>query len=70
MRSEEINLALEIVNDRISQLMNVFSVEKDQAKSKEFAEKIDVLQKGREQVYLGNQEIIEKVILKKEEGIL
>ncbi len=70
MRSEEINLALEIVNDRISQLMNVFSVEKDQAKSKEFAEKIDVLQKVREQVYLGNQEIIEKVILKKEEGIL
>ena len=47
MRSEEINLALEIVNDRISQLMNVFSVEKDQAKSKEFAEKIDVLQKVR-----------------------
>lgn len=70
MRSEEINLALEIVNDRISQLMNVFSVEKDQAKSKEFAEKIDILQKVREQVYLGNQEIIEKVILKKEEGIL
>ncbi len=70
MDSEKIDLAIEVINNKISELMNDFSIEKDKNKSKELEKRIDVLQEIKDQVYVGNEEIIEKVITKSKEGVL
>lgn len=70
MDSEKIDFALEIINNKISELMNKFSLEKDKNKSKELENKIDILQEIKDQIYVGNKQIINKVITKSKEGIL
>ena len=63
-------MAINIVMDNIAKLTQEYSFEKDEQKSKELKEKINVLNKIKNEIYLGNKEIINRVLEKNEKGIL
>lgn len=63
-------IAINIVMDNIAKLTQEYSFEKDEQKSKKLKERINVLNKIKDEIYLGNKEIINKVLEKNEKGIL
>lgn len=64
------NLALNIIIDNIAKLTREYSLTKDKKTSIELKEKVNVLNKIKEEIYLGNIEIINKVIEKNKKGML
>ena len=64
------NLALNIIMDNIAKLTRKYSLTKDKKTSIELKEKVNVLNKIKEEIYLGNIEIINKVIEKNKKGML
>lgn len=64
------DIAIDIVMNNIATLTNEYSTTKDEKRSKELKEKINILNKIKDEVYLGNQDIILNVIKKGKEGIL
>ena len=69
MREEYADIAEEIVIDKLTNLMNEYSITKDRKRSIELKKKIDVLQKIKEEIYSGSQRIIKMVIKNKMKGI-
>lgn len=63
-------LALNIIMNNIAEFTREYSITKDKNKSTELKEKVDVLNKIKEEIYLGNTEIINKVIEKNKKGML
>ena len=63
-------LAINIIMDNIAELTKKYSIAKDKNKSRELKEKVNVLNKIKEEIYLGNTEIINKVIEKNRKGML
>ena len=63
-------IAIDIVMNNIAALTNEYSTTKDEKRSKELKEKINILNKIKDEVYLGNKDIILNVIKKGKEGIL
>lgn len=68
----EINkeLAINIIMDNIAELTKEYSITKDKDKSTELKEKVNVLNRIKEEIYIGNTEIINKVIEKNKKGML
>lgn len=64
------DIAIDIVMNNIATLTNEYSTTKDEQRSKELKEKINILNKIKDEVYLGNEDIILNVIKKGKEGIL
>lgn len=64
------DIAINILVDNIATLTNEYSTTKDEKRSKELKEKINVLNQIKNEVYLGNEDIILNVIKKGKEGIL
>lgn len=64
------DLALNIIMDNIAKLTREYSLTKDKETSIELKEKVNVLNKIKEEIYLGNIEIINKVIEKNKKGML
>ncbi len=64
------DIAIDIVMNNIAALTNEYSTTKDEKRSKELKEKINILNKIKDEVYLGNKDIILNVIKKGKEGIL
>lgn len=64
------NLALNIIMDNIAKLTRKYSLTKDKEASIELKEKVNVLNQIKEEIYLGNIEIINKVIEKNKKGML
>ncbi len=64
------DIAIDIVMNNIATLTNEYSTTKDKNRSKELKEKIDILNQIKNEVYLGNEDIILNVIKKGKEGIL
>lgn len=64
------DIAIDIVMNNIAALTNEYSTTKDEQRSKELKEKINILNKIKDEVYLGNEDIILNVIKKGKEGIL
>lgn len=64
------DIAIDIVMNNIAALTNKYSTTKDEKRSKELKEKINILNKIKDEVYLGNKDIILNVIKKGKEGIL
>lgn len=64
------DIAIDIVMNNIATLTNEYSTTKDENKSKELKEKINILNQIKNEVYLGNEDIILNVIKKGKEGIL
>lgn len=62
--------AKNIIMNKIAEITNEYSITKEEIKSKELKEKIDVLNKIKEEIYLGNTDIINNVIEKNRKGIL
>ena len=62
--------AKEIIMNKIAQITNEYSTTKEEIKSKELKEKVDVLNKIKEEIYLGNTDIINNVIEKNRKGML
>ena len=62
--------AKNIIMNKIAEITNEYSIAKEEIKSKELKEKIDVLNKIKEEIYLGNTVIINNVIEKNRKGIL
>lgn len=63
-------LAIDIVMNNIAVITKEYSCIQDKDKSTELREKINVLNKIKDEIYLGNLEIINKVIEKNRKGIL
>lgn len=63
-------LAIDIVMNNIAAITKEYSGIQDKDKSTELREKINVLNKIKDEIYLGNLEIINKVIEKNRKGIL
>ena len=64
------DIAIDIVMNNIATLTNEYSTTKDEKRSKELKEKINILNQIKNEVYLGNEDIILNVIKKGKEGIL
>lgn len=64
------DIAIDIIMNNIATLTNEYSTTKDEEKSKELKEKINILNQIKNEVYLGNEDIILNVIKKGKEGIL
>ena len=73
---EEINLetktenAKNIITNKIAEMTNLYSITKDEKQSKELKEKINILNKIKDEIYLVNIDIIDNVIEKNRKGIL
>lgn len=63
-------LALDIIMNNIAKITQQYSIEKDKTKVKKLKEKVDILNKIKDEIYLGNLKIIDKVIKKYKKGIL
>lgn len=62
--------AMNIIMNNIAKLTQEYSFEKDKNKSKELKEKINILNKIKDEIYTGNKEIINRVLDKSKKGIL
>ena len=62
--------AMYIVTNEIAKIMDSYAIEKDKEKSQKSKEKIDLLQKIKDEIYIGNKNIIDRVLEKHKEGIL
>lgn len=62
--------AVDIISNSIAELTSIYSVEKDKVKSNKLKEKINILNKVRDEIYLGNAQMINKTIEKKKKGVL
>ena len=70
MKDEKIEIALDIVVDKIAELQEQYVFLKDLDKSEKIKVKLDVLEEIKDQLYSGNLLIAENVINKKEKGTL
>ena len=66
MNDEKINTAINFINGGIAKLTKEFA--HSQNDEKELKEKIEVLEKMKEQVYSGNVAFAEKIIEKHQKG--
>lgn len=64
------DLAVEIIMDNIALLTKQYSIAQNEKESLELKQKLEVLNKIKEELYLANEEIINKVITKREKGML
>lgn len=68
----EINIdyAIDIVFNKIAELTAIYSTEQDKEKSKELKDKINILNKVKDEIYLNNTQMMNKVLDKKKKGVL
>ena len=66
MNEEKINMALDIVNQRIVELMKEYSLYNGE--NVELQEKIRVLEEIKDKIYSGNVAFADKILQKNEEG--
>lgn len=66
MDEEKINMALDIVNQRIVELMKEYSLYNGE--NVELQEKIRVLEEIKDKIYSGNVAFADKILQKNEEG--
>lgn len=64
------DLALDIITNNIVKNTREYSVTQDKEKSDKLKDKVNVLNRIKDEIYLGNVEIINKVIEKNRKGIL
>lgn len=68
MNDEKINLALEIIENNLAKLIKELAYNNSNAPK--LQEKIETLEKIKDEVYRGNIKLSEKIIQKHKEGIL
>lgn len=66
MDEEKINMALEIVNQRIAELMKEYAYSKNE--NTELKEKMKVLEEIKNVIYVGNVAFAEKVLEENKKG--
>lgn len=66
MNEEKINIALDILNQRIAKLMKKYAYSKD--KDIDLQNEIRILEEVKDQIYYGNIIFAEKVLQKNKEG--
>ena len=66
----KVEIALNIVIDKIAEITDLYSITKEESLSKELKEKVNVLNKIKDNIYLGNINIINNVIEKNKKGLL
>lgn len=62
-------LALDIITNEIAKLFDEYAFNKDEEKNKKIEDKIKILEKIKEEIYLNNEKIIENVLEKQRKGI-
>lgn len=62
--------AINIIMNNIAELTKKFSVTKDEKESNELKDKINILNKIKDEIYFGNENIIKKVIEKNYKGMI
>lgn len=70
MENRRKNLAIEIVTKNMNELLNKYTEIEEGIESEKLQEKLEVLAEVRNQVSIGNDKIINKVIEKRNMGIL
>ncbi len=70
MKEVDIDITEEFVTNELAKLLDEYAKEKDENKSKELKEKIDILKKIKIEILKGNEEIIKMIYRKKKKGIL
>lgn len=66
MDEEKINIALDIVNEQIAELMKKYAYNKNE--DADLQNKIKVLEEVKDKIYSGNIAFAEKVLQKNKEG--
>lgn len=64
------DLALDIITNNIVKNTREYSVTQDKEKSDKLKDKVNVLNRIKDEIYLGNVDMINKVIEKNRKGIL
>lgn len=70
LESEQIEYSLEILNNKLIELINKLFAEMDKKQIMQLENKINILQEIRDELYKGNLKLAKKVIMKREQGIL
>ena len=61
MKEVDIDITEEFVTNELAKLLDEYAKEKDENKSKELKEKIDILKKIKIEILKGNEEIIKMI---------
>lgn len=71
MNNKETDMAINIISENITNLLNTYAtLPEDSKKGEELQEKLETLAEVQNQIYLGNEELTKKVIDKRNMGIL
>lgn len=70
MNEEKINLAIDILAEKIADLSKEYANNQDDKLNDVLEEKIKILNEFKDKIYLGNVEYADKVIEKNKKGIL
>lgn len=63
-------IALDIISDKIAEITNIYAVSKNPEEISMCKEKLNVLEKFQQEIYLNNQRFITKIIRMRKDGIL
>ena len=67
---EDSEIALDIISNKIAEITNIYATSKNAEEISICKEKLDVLEKMQQEIYMNNRKIIVKVLKEREKGII
>lgn len=67
---EDSEIALDIISNKIAEIVNIYATSKDVEEISTCKEKLNVLEKMQQEIYMNNKKIIAKVLEERKKGII
>ena len=67
---EDSEIALDIISNKIAEITNIYATSKNAEEISICKEKLDVLEKMQQEIYMNNRKIIVKVLKERKKGII
>ena len=67
---DESDIALDIISNKIAEVTNIYATSKKAEEISICKEKLNVLEKMQQEIYMNNKKIITKVLAERQKGIL
>lgn len=67
---EDSEMALDIISNKIAEITNIYATSKNAEEISICKEKLDVLEKMQQEIYMNNRKIIVKVLKERKKGII
>lgn len=67
---EDADIALDIISSKIAEITNIYAISRNTEEILMCKDKLDVLEKMQQEIYMNNKKIIIKVIESRKRGVL